>query len=75
MYSWIKRFSKAFHFVPSVAQKCSNTLLERFHLWTTEGTFMIKFTQEDFIKKATEVHNGRYDYSLTIFTYARNKVK
>jgi len=33
-----------------------------------------KITTEDWIKKASKVHNNKYDYSKTIYTNAREKV-
>lgn len=33
-----------------------------------------KFTQEQFIEKATAKHGDTYDYSKTVYTYARKKV-
>ena len=35
---------------------------------------MKRYTQEGFIKKCTEIHKGKYDYSKTVFTGVKDKV-
>lgn len=35
----------------------------------------IKYTSIDFIKKSTEIHNNKYDYSLINYVDIRNKIK
>lgn len=34
-----------------------------------------KLGQEEFISKCAEIHDGRYDYSDTVYTFSRNKIK
>lgn len=34
-----------------------------------------KLTQEDFVRKSNEVHNGKYDYSLSEYTSGHAKVR
>ena len=35
---------------------------------------MKRLTQEEYIKRVTEKHNGKYDYSKTIYVGKRNKI-
>lgn len=34
-----------------------------------------RLTQDEFIKKATELHNGRYDYSKTVYVRSADKIE
>ena len=38
------------------------------------GKKSIRLTQKEFVKKAEQVHENKYDYSLTNYTHNRNKV-
>lgn len=35
---------------------------------------MAKLTQEEFVERATKVHNGKYDYSKAMYEYNKNNV-
>lgn len=40
-----------------------------------KGGLAIRLTQEEFIRRCTEVHNGKYDYSQVVYDGLTNKIK